>query len=133
MFISGNNRHFCIMCMINFAMTGNATRNSYLVPSCYIVAKIPKNVWSIDLLYIFHVISRKCFGQVILLFSIGLMGRVFATGPGDWGSIPGRVIPKPQKMVLDASLLNTHHYMARIKGKVEQYREKSSALSYTSV
>ena len=25
---------------------------------------------------------------------IGLMGRVFANGPGDRGSIPGHVIPK---------------------------------------
>ena len=37
---------------------------------------------------------------------IGLAVRVFANGPGDLGSIPGRVIPKTQKMVLDASLLN---------------------------
>ena len=36
---------------------------------------------------------------------IGLGVRVFANGPGDLGSIPGRVIPKTQKMVLDASLL----------------------------
>ena len=45
--------------------------------------------------------------------------RVFANGPGD----PGRVIPKTQKMVLDASLLNTQHYKVRIKGKVGQSRE----------
>ena len=44
-------------------------------------------------------------------------------GPGDLGSIPGRVIPKTQKMVLDASLLNTQHYKVRIKGKVEPSRE----------
>ena len=31
--------------------------------------------------------------------------RVFANGPGDLGSIPGRVIPKTQKIVRDASLL----------------------------
>ena len=54
---------------------------------------------------------------------IGLGVRVFANGPGDLGSIPGRVIPKTQKMVLDASLLNTQHYKVRIKGKVEQSRE----------
>ena len=35
------------------------------------------------------------------------------------GSIPGRVIPKTWKMVLDASLLNIQHYMVWIKGKVE--------------
>ena len=40
-----------------------------------------------------------------LLF--GLVGGVFANGPGDLGSIPGCVIPKTLKMVLDASLLNT--------------------------
>ena len=54
---------------------------------------------------------------------IGLGVRVFANGPGDLGSIPGRVIPKTQKMVLDASLLNTQHYEVLIKGKVEQSRE----------
>ena len=31
-------------------------------------------------------------------------------------------------MVLDASLLNTEHYKVRIKGKVEQSRERSSVL-----
>ena len=49
--------------------------------------------------------------------------RNFANGPGDLGSIPGWVIPKTQKMVLDASLLNTQHYKVPIKGKVEQSRE----------
>ena len=50
---------------------------------------------------------------------IGLAVRVFANGPGDLGSIPGQVIPKTQKMVLDAALLNTQYYKIRIKGKVE--------------
>ena len=59
---------------------------------------------------------------------IGLMSRVFANGPGNWSSIPGRVIPKTQKMVLDATLLNTQHYKVRIKGKVDQSREWSSNL-----
>ena len=36
-------------------------------------------------------------------------------------------------MVLDAALLNTQHYKVRIKGKGEQYWERSSALPYTSV
>ena len=48
---------------------------------------------------------------------------MFANGPGDLGSIPGRVIPKTQKMVLDASLLSTQHYKVRIEGKVEQSRK----------
>ena len=59
------------------------------------------------------------------------MSRVFANGPGDRGLIPGQVIPKTQKMVLDASLLNTHHYKVWIKGKVKQSRKRSSALPYT--
>ena len=54
---------------------------------------------------------------------IGLMSRVFTNGPGDRGSILGRVVPKAQKMVLDVALLNTQHYKVRIKGKVEQSRE----------
>ena len=57
----------------------------------------------------------------------------FANGPGDLGSDPGRVIPKTLKMVLDTSLLNTQQYKVRIKGKVEQSREMSSALPYISV
>ena len=43
------------------------------------------------------------------------MVRVFANGLGDQGSIPGRVIPKAQKMILDTFLLNTEHYKVRIK------------------
>ena len=61
----------------------------------------------------------------------GLMGKVFADDPGDRGSIPGRVIPKTLKLVLDTSLLNTQQYTVRIKGKLEQSRERSSALLYT--
>ena len=57
--------------------------------------------------------------------AIGLMSRVIANGPADWGSIPGRVILKTQKMVLDVALLNNHHYKVRIKSKVEQSREWS--------
>ena len=64
---------------------------------------------------------------------IGLQGRMFTNGQGDQGSIPGHVIPNTLKMVLDISLLNTQQYEVRIKGKVEQFREKSSALFYTSV
>ena len=61
------------------------------------------------------------------------MGRVFANGPGDLGSIPGRVIPKTLEMVLDTSLLYTHRYKVCIKGKVEQSRERGGALTYTSL
>ena len=36
---------------------------------------------------------------------IGPAVRVFANGPGDLGSIPGRVIPKTLKMELDTTLI----------------------------
>ena len=52
---------------------------------------------------------------------------MFANGPGDWGSISGRIIPNTFKIVLDTSLHNTKNYKVRINGKVEQSREKSSA------
>ena len=60
-------------------------------------------------------------------------GREFANGPGDLGSIPDRVIPNTLKMVLDLSLLSTQQYKVRIKGKVDQSRERSSAFPNTSV
>ena len=61
------------------------------------------------------------------------MSREFTNGPEDQGSIPGQVIPKTQKMVLDTALLNTQHHKVRIKGKVKQSGEWSSALPYTLV
>ena len=44
-------------------------------------------------------------------------GRVFANGPEDQDSIPDWVLPRTQKIVLDASLLNTQYYKVQIKGK----------------
>ena len=66
-------------------------------------------------------------------FLIGLVSRVFTNGPGDQVPIPGRVIPKTLKMVLDTSLLNTQLYKVRIKNKVDQSREMSNALPYISM
>ena len=68
-----------------------------------------------------------------IIRAISLMSKVFANGPGDQGSIPGWIISKTQKMVLDAILLSTQHYKVRIKGKVEQSRQWSSGLPNTSV
>ena len=69
----------------------------------------------------------------ILLNQTCLNEKMFTNGPGDLGSIPGCVIPKTLKMVLDTALLNTQQYMVHIKGKVEQSRERSSTLLYISV
>ena len=71
--------------------------------------------------------KQMVFGYDFKMYLIGMMVRVFAKGLGD----PGRVISKTQKMVLDASLLNIQHYKVRIKGKVEQSRERSSANPYS--
>ena len=87
-------------------------------------------MWYYKLFYVWVHIFRYIYA--INRF-IGLVGRVFANGPGDLGSIPSCVISKTLKMVIDTSLLNTQQYKVRIKGKVEQSRERSSALSYTSV
>ena len=62
-----------------------------------------------------------------------VVGRVFANGLVDLGSIPGHVNQRLLKMVLDTSYLNTQHYKVRIKDKVQQSREMSSALPYTLV
>ena len=67
----------------------------------------------------------------LIYIYIDLVGTVFANGPGDQGSISGRVIPMTQKIVPDAALLNTQHYKICIKGKVEQSRDTSCAFPYT--
>ena len=46
-----------------------------------------------------------------------MVGRVVANGLGDWDSIPGWIISKTKKMVLDISLLNTQRYKVWIKDK----------------
>ena len=56
---------------------------------------------------------KKLYGIISYMgiyWSIVIMVRVFTSGPGDQDSIPGRVISKTQKMVLDASLFNTQYY-----------------------
>ena len=48
---------------------------------------------------ILNVCTKKS-GNLLNAPRILLMNTVFATGPGDQGSIPGRVIPKTQKWFL---------------------------------
>ena len=71
--------------------------------------------WSTyEFLYTF---TYLCICVYIYIY-IGLVDRVFTNGPGDWSSISGRVIPKTQKMVLNAPLLNIQHYKVQIKSKM---------------
>ena len=95
-----------------------------------------QKIMTIVLLLINSNINKKSVytqAKAVTNRDIGPAVRVFANGPGDLGSIPGRVIPKTLKMELDTTLLNTQHYKVRFKGKVEQSREWSSALPYTLV
>ena len=61
--------------------------------------------------------SLSLYIYIYIYRLIGIVGRVFTNGPGGWGLIPGQVVPKFQKMVLDAVLLNDQHYKVHIKGK----------------
>ena len=56
---------------------------------------------------------------------------VFDFGLKDQGFNPRS--SQTQKMVFDSALLYTRHYKVRIKGKVEESRERSSTLLCTSV
>ena len=58
------------------------------------------------------------------------MVSALTNGPGDRGPIPGRVISKTQKMLLDSFLLNTQNYKVRIKSKWSNLG-KEVALSLT--
>ena len=60
-----------------------------------------------DILFHSHTHTHIYIYIYIYHWPIGLVSRVFTNGPRDWGSIPSRVIPKTQKMVLNTSLLNT--------------------------
>ena len=90
------------------------------------------NVTSSDAVMVMDDVGKSNIHKMLCIW-IGPAVRVFANGPGDLGSIPGRVIPKTLKMELDTTLLNTQHYKVRFKGKVEQSWEWSSALPYTLV
>ena len=53
--------------------------------------------------------------------------------PKTWVQYQVTSYQRLKKMALDTSLLNTDQYKVRIKGKVDQSRERSGALPYTSV
>ena len=59
------------------------------------------------------------FSSKTMFVLISLMVSCYFRGdyPIGIGSIPGRVIPKTQKIVFDASLLNTQHYKVQFEGK----------------
>ena len=72
-----------------------------------------------DILNFIKYIYIYIYIYIIFNWLIGLVGRVFSNGLGDQGSVPGHVLPKIYKMVLDTFLLNTQHYKVHIQGKLE--------------
>ena len=63
------------------------------------------------------ILKTKFDSELIMTDSHWLVVRVFVNGQGDLGSVPGHVIAKTLKMVLDTSLLNTQQYknVSRVK------------------
>ena len=81
---------------------------------------LEENWYSISIVLVVYL----CIDQVV---------RVFTNCPGDLESIPGHIIQKTLKMLFDTTSLNTQHYKVHIKGQVEQSKERSDALPYTSM
>ena len=73
----------------------------------------------ISLIYKICFVVFPTYDYVLLYkyWLISLVGKVFANGSADRGSIPGRVIPKTLKMVLDTSLLRTQRirFVSKVK------------------
>ena len=57
-------------------------------------------MYKAPVLILFEKKKKKKTKGFVIDWPIGLVGKVFANGSG---SVPGRDIPKTQKMVLDAS------------------------------
>ena len=86
-----------------------------------------QSLWSIkNLCQIVN--NGNCYFKRNQIFFNQLIGLV-----GDQGSVPGRVIPKTLKMVLDTSLLDIQHSKVHIKGKMEQSGGRSSVPPKTLV
>ena len=115
---------FCMKCL-KWQWTLLFNWNHIITNKLFVLDTNSWNHFTVYILYMLRIVpwSYNCLH--------GLVGRVFANGSGDLGSISGHVIPKILEMALDTSLLNTQQYKVRIKGKVKQSRERSSALSYT--
>ena len=73
--------------------------------------EITKAGWLVEFFYgLSNFVSYLMQNHIyIYIFILVLVGKMFADGLIGRGSIPGRVIPKIQNMVLDAALLSTQH------------------------
>ena len=59
---------------------------------------------------------------IYIYIFIGIVSRVFANRPGDWGSIPGQVIPKIQKWYLMPPwlILRIIRYGSRVSWEIQE-------------
>ena len=93
------------LCISQFVWRGG--RWSYNCCSC-----VFHNLLAVTVVYLFIYFVWVFRSSVYRL--IAPVGRVFANGPGDLGSIPGRVIPKKFKIPLCLTLSNIR-YVSRVK------------------
>ena len=108
----------------SFSYTGNLTKAKESILSYYLLTvgvHFPKSIKAmsnaISLIQDLNLILPCPFPMPITITPyicshqpISLVSRVFTNGPRNLGSIPGWVISKTQKMVLDTYMLNTQHY-----------------------
>ena len=75
------------------------------------------SLWHIRIVFIIEVFLVVFVPLFIKYWLIGLVGRMFANGLGDLGSIPGRVIPKTLKWYLIPPCLahSDIRYVSRVK------------------
>ena len=69
------------------------------------------------MLFLWVTLYKRHTHRYIHKWSIGIMVRVFISGPWAWGFNLRSSYNMTLKTVLDASLLNTQHDMVQIKGK----------------
>ena len=94
----------------------------------YICKHIQRSAY-LDMIYVKEYMCMYIYIYIYIYTNVYIV-HAFTTSPRDLDSIPGRVIPKTLKWILDTSLLTTQQYLVRIKGKVEQSRERKSSYPY---
>ena len=132
----GSNGNKGILCILQSSSITRTSPSNCLM--LYQDSHCRESYPSSEIQLVYSTVPANCFihilGYGFIALTLAWWFESTPNDPGDLGSIPDRVIPKTQKMVLDASLLNTQHYKVRIKGsKVDKSRKSSSALHYTLV
>ena len=101
-----------------FGFYGKRTLVGYLMPNLlyvYIYILFGLVLWHINYCRLFN--AKPSSYMFVKYQHIGLEGKVFANGPRDMGSIPGRIIPKTLKwyLMLPCLTLINIRYVSRVK------------------